>query len=89
LHELQRRCRRTNAGDAATELVEKAWRAVEKHAGSAPPDLVAREIAKVIAPNRRPHHRRAAFPAAVAPFILGSFRSASDLGLEKYYGLPS
>ena len=56
------------------------------------PDLVAREIAKVIdAANPPPRVTvGGAFQAAVAPFILQFLPQRVLIwGLEKYYGLPS
>jgi NAD(P)-dependent dehydrogenase (short-subunit alcohol dehydrogenase family) len=85
---------RTDAGDARyAELLEKAWQAVDKNMQEAPPpDLVAREIVKVIdAANPPPRVTvGGAFQAAVAPFILRFLPQRVLIwGLKKYYGLPS
>src|SRR6476620_4378980 len=85
---------RTDADDTRyTQLVEKAWKAVDKNMQEAPKrDLVAREIAKVIDAANPPARVTVggAFQAAVAPFILRFLPQRVLLwGLKKYYGLPS
>jgi NAD(P)-dependent dehydrogenase (short-subunit alcohol dehydrogenase family) len=85
---------RTDGGDARyTELVEKTWRAADKNMQEAPePDLVAREIAKMIDAANPPSRVTVGgvFQAAVAPFILRFLPQRVLIwGLKKYYGLPS
>ena len=85
---------RTDTDDARyRELIEKAWQAVDKNMQEAPPpDLVAREIAKVIDAANPPSRVTVggAFQAAVAPFILRFLPQRVLIwGLKKYYGLPS
>ena len=85
---------RTDGGDPRyTELVEHAWRMVDKNMQEAPkPDLVAHRIAKLI-DEKNPAPRvtvGGTFQAAIAPVIFRLLPQRVRLwGLKKYYQLPT
>lgn len=84
---------RTDGGDARyTELVEHAWRVVDKNMQAAPkPDLVARRIAKLIDQKNPPPRATVGgtFQATIAPFIFRFLPQRVRIwGLKNYYRLP-
>lgn len=84
---------RTNGGDARyTELVERAWRAVDRNMKTAPkPELVARCIAKLIDQENPPPRVTVGgtFQATIAPFIVRFLPQRVRIwGLKNYYRLP-
>jgi len=85
---------RTDGGDPRySELVEQAWRAVDKNLREAPkPELVARRIAKLIDEKNPPPRATVGgiFQASIAPFILRLLPQRTLIwGLKKYYRLPN
>jgi NAD(P)-dependent dehydrogenase (short-subunit alcohol dehydrogenase family) len=85
---------RTDGGDPRyTELVEHAWRVVDKNMQEAPgPDLVARHIAKLIDAKNPPARATVGgtFQAAIAPIIYRLLPQSVRLwALKKYYQLPN
>jgi short-subunit dehydrogenase len=85
---------RTDGGDPRyTELVEHAWKIVDKNLKEAPePDLVARHIAKLIDQENPPPRVTVggAFQATIGPLIFRFLPQSVRLwGLKKYYKLPS
>ena len=84
---------RTDGGDPRyTELVEHAWRVVDRNLREAPkPDLVARHIAKLIDATDPPPRATVGgtFQAAIAPFIFRFLPQRIRIwGLKNYYRLP-
>lgn len=84
---------RTDGGDPRyTELVEHAWRVVDKNMQAAPkPDLVARRIAKLIDQKNPPPRATVGgtFQATIAPFIFRFLPQRVRIwGLKNYYRLP-
>jgi NAD(P)-dependent dehydrogenase (short-subunit alcohol dehydrogenase family) len=84
---------RTDGGDARyTELVEHAWRMVDRNMQEAPaPHLVARRIANLIDQKNPPPRATVGgtFQAAIAPLIFRFLPQRVRLwGLKNYYRLP-
>jgi NAD(P)-dependent dehydrogenase (short-subunit alcohol dehydrogenase family) len=85
---------RTDGGDLRyTELVEHAWRIVDRNMQEAPgPDLVARHIAKLIDAKNPPARATVGgtFQAGIAPIIFRLLPHRVCLwSLKKYYRLPN
>ena len=85
---------RTDGGDPRyTELVEHAWRVVDRNMQEAPgPDLVARHIAKLIDAKNPPARATVGgtFQAGIAPIIFRLLPQRVRLwALKKYYRLPN
>src|SRR5947209_15258976 len=84
---------KTDGGDSRyTELVQHAWRVVDKNMREAPePDLVARQIARLIDQENPPPRVTVGgtFQAAIAPFIVRFLPQRVRIwGLKNYYRLP-
>ncbi|MFL6590404.1 MAG: SDR family NAD(P)-dependent oxidoreductase [Chthoniobacterales bacterium] len=84
---------RVDGGDPRyTDLVQHAWRIVDKNMQEAPgPGLVARHIAKLISQKNPPPRVTVGgtFQAAIAPFIFRFLPQRVRLwGLKNYYRLP-
>jgi len=85
---------RTDGGDPHyTELVEHAWKIVDKNLKEAPePELVARHIAKLIDQENPPPRVTVGgtFQARIGPLIFRFLPQSVRLwGLKKYYKLPN